>query len=305
MDSWPQLPYEGWSDTLDTLHMWAQIIGKVKLKLTPWTNHSWHVTFAVTSAGLTTGPIPSGRHCIEICFDFVRHRLEVLNEIGEQRTIELAPMTVADFYTRTMSALAELGCPVRINCRPNEVVDPIRFDEDRTHKSYDADAVTRFHQALLQADRLLKLFRADFIGKCSPVHFFWGGMDLAVTRFSGRRAPEHPGGIPNMPDWITREAYSHQVSSAGFWPGNAMFPHPAFYSYAYPAPEGFGDSLVLPDEAYFDPTLGEFILPYDTVRASSDPDEMVLEFLRTTYDAAANLAHWDRDALERPAAHLA
>lgn len=302
--NWPELRYHEWSDTLQTVHLWTQIVGKIKVALMPWTNHSWHVTLFVTPVGLGSGPIYAPERAFAIDFDFVSHRLSVSCDSGGQREISLRPMAVAEFYEQLFHALDELGTRVKINNRPSETVNDTPFDQDLVHRSYDADAVARFHGALVQADRLLKTFRARFTGKCSPVHFFWGGFDLAVTRFSGRAAPTHPGGIPNLPDWITREAYSHEVSSAGFWPGNELLPEAAFYSYAYPTPEGF--SKMLEDEPsssggpYFNVQLGEFILPYDAVRSSADPDALVLDFLRRTYDAAADLAGWDRAALERP-----
>lgn len=293
---WPEIDYEGWKDTELTLHLWTQIVGKIRLVQTPWINHSWHVPLYVTARGLTTSPIPHGNRIFEINFDFLGHSLEILAGDGEHRTIALQPMSVADFYAAVMAALDDLALPVLINKVPNEMVDPLPFDEDDEHASYDADAVNRFWRALAQIHRVFRLFRSEFIGKCSPVHFFWGSLDLAVTRFSGRPAPPHPGGIPNMPDWVAREAYSHEVSSAGFWPGGEVFPSPIFYSYAYPEPEGFRDQPVGPAAAYFNQDLGEFVLPYDAVREADSPDEALLEFLHTTYWAAADLGGWDREA---------
>ena len=296
---WPALPLAQWADTKDTLHMWMQIAGKVRLRLAPPVNHSWHATFYVTARGLTTGPIPHGTRHFQIDLDFIDHHLRVTASDGSIGGFALQPETVAAFYARLMAELTRLGLPVRISARPNEVADAIPFRQDETHRSYDRDAVTRFWQATRQADRVMTIFRSRFIGKCSPVHLFWGALDLAVTRFSGRTAPMHPGGIPNLPDRVTREAYSHEVSSCGFWPGSAPIDYPAFYSYAYSEPPGFADARVRPDGAFYSRDLREFVLPYDVVRESSAPDEMVLEFLQSTYEAAADLAKWDRQALER------
>jgi len=279
--------------------MWTQIVGKVRLARSPWTNHSWHVTLYVTARGLTTSPIPYGSRTFEIEFDFVSHRLTVQSSDGRTGGFALEPQSVATFYGRLMGEMAKLDLHVDIHRRPNEVPHSIRFDEDEVHCAYDAEYATRFWRILVQADRIFKKFRSRFIGKCSPVHFFWGGPDLAVTRFSGRRAPEHPGGIPNLPDWITREAYSEEVSSCGFWPGGGPIPYAAFYSYAYPEPSGFATSRVLPDAAFYSGDLREFILPYDAVRQSQSPDDTLLEFLETTYAAAADLGGWNRASLER------
>jgi uncharacterized protein DUF5996 len=297
-DSWPALPYDVWSDTYATLHLWTQVVGKIRLMLSPWTNHSWHVTLYVTSRGLTTSPIPHGRRTFSIDFDFIDHGLVLATSDGDVRTLPLRPRTVADFYAEVMAALAELGVPVHIHTMPNEIPDAIPFEHDHQHAAYDAPAVTRFWRALIQVDRVFKTFRARFVGKCSPVHFFWGSFDLAVTRFSGRPAPPHPGGVPHMPDWVAREAYSREVSSAGFWPGGAAVPEAVFYSYAYPEPPGFRDGAVAPAAARFDAALGEFVLPYEAVRTSADPDATLLAFLQATYEAAAERGHWDRAALE-------
>jgi hypothetical protein len=294
---WPDLPYAAWRETASTLQLWTQIVGKVRLALTPWLNHGWQVPLYVTARGLGTSAIPTGNEILEIEFDFVRHRLVMLTSRGEERTLALEPQTVADFYGRVLAHLRDLGVVVALNEGPNEVQNPIRFSQDRTHAAYDADAAHRFWRALIQVDRIFKLFRTGFLGKASPVHFFWGSFDLAVTRFSGRTAPLHPGGVAGLPDAVTREAYSHEVSSAGFWPGNDGFPQAAFYSYAYPEPPGFRDRPVTPG-AGFDAKLGEFVLPYDTVRAAADPDALLLDFLSTTYAAAAESATWDRAALE-------
>ena len=296
---WPELAYPTWSDTAATLLLWSQIVGKVRLTLTPWVNHGWQVPLYVTARGLGTSSITIGYEIIEIELDFISHRLVARTSHGEEGTLPLKPQTVADFYRAAMDLLNSMGVIVKINEMPNEVSNPIRFSQDQTHAAYDPDAAHRFWRALLQVDRIFKLFRSGFMGKASPVHFFWGSFDLAVTRFSGRRAPIHPGGVPGLPDVVTREAYSHEVSSAGFWPGNEGFPQAAFYSYAYPEPAGFRNRAVTPG-AYFDATLGEFILPYDTVRVAADPDALLLDFLSTTYVAAADTGAWNRSALECP-----
>ena len=295
---WPDLTYSEWRDTLATLHLWTQIVGKVRLSLTPWLNHSWQTPLYVTARGLGTSPIPIGAEIFEIEFDFVAHRLNVRTSRGAERFLPLKAQSVADFFSGTLDLLASVGVTVAIKETPNEVPNPIRFSEDRIHAAYDPAAAHRFWRALVQADRVFKLFRTGFIGKASPVHFFWGSFDLAVTRFSGRPAPPHPGGVPGLPDAVAREAYSHEVSSAGFWPGADAFPRAAFYSYAYPEPAGFRDRAVTP--AAFDTTLGEFILPYDTVAQSPEPDALLLDFLSTTYTAAAETGRWDRAALECP-----
>jgi hypothetical protein len=299
--TWPSLPLEAWSDTCATLHMWTQIVGKIRLAQTPWINHSWHVTLYVTARGLTTSPIPYAARAFQIDFDFISHELVVRSSDGGVAHAPLEAQSVATFYRRLMDALATLDIDVHIRKKPNEVPDPIPFDRDEAHKAYDRDYANRFWRILVQADRVFIRFRARFIGKCSPVHFFWGAPDLAVTRFSGRRAPEHPGGVPNLPDRVTREAYSHEVSSCGFWSGGGSIPYAAFYSYAYPEPSGFASALVQPAAAFYSKDLHEFVLPYDAVRESDSPDETVLLFLQTTYDAAANLANWDRGSLERTA----
>ena len=298
-DAWPELPLEAWTDTLATLHMWTQIVGKVRLVQSPWVNHSWHVTMYVTSRGLSTSPIPHGTRTFEMEFDFIAHQLTIRTGEGRSHDIPLEPQSVATFYARLMAALDALDLHVKIHARPNEVPEAIPFAQDDIHRSYDRAYAERFWRVLVQADRVLKIFRSRFAGKCSPVHFFWGAADLAVTRFSGRTAPEHPGGIPNLPDRITREAYSHEVSSCGFWAGGGPIPYPMFYSYAYPEPPGFANAPVRPARAFYSQDLREFILPYDEVRLAASPDDTLLEFLQTTYEAAANLAAWDRAALER------
>lgn len=294
---WPELSYQKWRDTATTLQLWTQIVGKVRLALTPWLNHSWQVPLYVTARGLGTSPIPIRNESFEIEFDFIDHRLQVRTSWGPERAFSFEAQPVADFYARVKSLLSELGISIRIHELPNEVPNPIAFSQDRDHHSYDADAAHSFWRALLQIDRIFKRFRSGFLGKVSPVHFFWGSFDLAVTRFSGRAAPLHPGGVPGLPDSIVREAYSHEVSSAGFWPGNDSFPRAAFYSYTYPEPQGYRD-FPITEAAFFEPGLGEFILPYDTVRAASDPEALLLEFLAVTYQAAAVMGRWDRTALE-------
>ena len=296
---WPELTYAAWRETLATLHLWTQIVGKIRLTLTPWLNHGWQTPLYVTARGLASSPIPIGPEIFEIEFDFVGHQLAVRTSRGAEGSLPLRPQAVADFYRATINLLEGMGVAVAIKETPNEVPNPIRFSQDRTHATYDAAAAHRFWRALVQADRIFKLFRTGFLGKASPVHFFWGSFDLAVTRFSGRRAPPHPGGVPGLPDAVAREAYSHEVSSAGFWPGNEAFPRAAFYSYAYPEPAGFRDRAVAPG-SYFDTTLGEFILPYDAVAQAPDPDALLLDFLSTTYAAAAETGGWDRAALECP-----
>jgi len=299
METWPDLPLEAWSDTYATLHMWNQIVGKIRLVQSPWVNHSWHVPLYVTSTGLTTSPIPYGVRTFQIDFDFTRHRLAVQSSDGRAAGFPLEPQSVAAFYRRLMAEMAGLDLHVDICRKPNEVTDPLNFDQDETHNSYSPEYANRFWRVLVQTDRVMKEFRARFIGKCSPVHLFWGGLDLAVTRFSGRTAPQHPGGIPNLPDFVTREAYSHEVSSCGFWPGGGAVPYAAFYAYAYPQPAGFAEASIKPAAAFYSKDLGEFILPYDAMRQSDSPDRTLLEFFQTTYEAAANLANWDRSNLER------
>jgi hypothetical protein len=299
-DVWPSLPLEAWQDTYATLHMWTQIVGKIRLAQTPWLNHSWHVTFEVTPRGLRTPPIPHGTRTFQIEFDFSNHQLVIQTSDADLRSIALRPCAVADFYGEMMATLRELRLPVHIHTKPNEIEAPIPFEQDHVHAAYDPDYANRLWRILLQADRVLKTFRARFGGKSSPVHFFWGSFDLAVTRFSGRPAPPHPGGVPNLPDWVTRDAYSHEVSSAGFWPGGGPVPYPAFYSYAYPEPPGFKDARVRPVSAFYSDVMREFFLPYDKVRQAESPDDMLLEFLQSTYEAAATLGGWDRQALERP-----
>jgi len=295
---WPPLPFAAWQATAETLHLWTQIVGKIRLALTPWINHSWHVTLYLTARGLTTSPIPYRFHTFEIRFDFISHELRVLKSDGGLRVLPLRAQSVATFYHAVLAALRELDLPVRIDLTPNEITDPIPFERDETHCAYDPAQANRFWRVLRQSDRVLQKFRSRFCGKCSPVHFFWGSFDLAVTRFSGRAAPPHPGGIPHLPDTVTREAYAQEVSSVGFWPGSAASPTPLYYSYAYPEPPGFAEAQVKPAEASYYAPLHEFILPYDAVRQAASPDEALLAFAQSVYDAASILGKWDRAALE-------
>lgn len=300
--AWPNLPLEAWSGTSQALHLWTQMVGKVRCACSPWVNHSWHVALYVTARGLTTSPIPHDTRTFQLDFDFLAHRLVLLCSDGQAGGFALQPQSVASFHRQLMRELARLGLHVDIHAYPNEVEDPVRFDRDDTPRPYDPEYATRYWRVLVQADRVLKIFRARFIGKCSPVHYFWGAPDLAVTRFSGRPAPTHPGGIPHLPDWITRDAYSHEVSSAGFWAGGGPVADAAFYSYAYPEPAGFADATVQAEAAFYHRELREFLLPYETVRQARDPDAMLLGFLQATYDVAADLGRWDRASLERPPA---
>jgi len=298
LGAWPELPYSAWRDTIATLHLWTQVVGKIRLSCTPWLNHSWHVPLYLTARGLTTSPIPYGNRSFSVDFDFIEHVLIIADSDGVRGQVTLQPRTVADFYSAVMGALNELSLPVRINEMPNEIADAIGFTQDTAHRAYDRKAVQRFQQALTQVGRVLSQFRTSFLGKCSPVHFFWGSFDLAVTRFSGRRAPLHAGVVPHLPRPVLREAYSHEVSSAGFWPGGSGVEYAAFYSYAYPEPDGFRAAPVKPEGAFYNAALGEFLLPYDAVRAAADPDAQLLAFLQSTYEAAADKGHWDRATLE-------
>jgi Family of unknown function (DUF5996) len=295
---WPELNYDAWQDTRATLHLWTQIVGKIRLMQTPWLNHGWHVTLYVNSRGLTTSPIPHGPRSFEIQFDFIDHVLDITVSDGSARRLALRPQSVADFYGALMAALGELGIPVAINEKPCEIAAATAFSRDRLHAAYDAEYAWRFWQVLLRVDRVLKTFRTGFLGKSSPVHFFWGSFDLAVTRFSGRRAPPFTGKAPGLAPEVMREAYSHEVSSAGFWPGGNGTDFAAFYSYTYPVAAGFRNVPVQPAAAYFSEALGEFLLPYDAVRTAADPETTLLAFLQSTYEAAAVTADWDRAALE-------
>ena len=298
MQVWPDIPYDRWQPTGKSLHMWTQIVGKSRLAQTPWVNHSWHATFYVTARGLSTSLVPGNRASYEVSFDFVDHRLSIDTTDGRRESLALSPISVAEFHERFLDALSKLGAPTNFHGAPNEVPDPVPFREQTDPGAYDPDAAQDFWRALVEIDRVFKQFRTGFLGKVSPVHLFWGSFDLAVTRFSGRPAPPHPGGIPALPDTVTREAYSHEVSSAGFWPGGGGVDHPAFYSYAYPTPDGFKRAAVEPAEALFHDGLGEFVLPYDAVRKAKDPDAALLSFLATTYRAAAECGDWDRAKLE-------
>lgn len=296
---WPKLSYDEAKDTYQTLHLWTQVIGKIKLNLLPWINHSWHTALYITPVGITTGPMATNKDHLEILFDLTHHELLLLSHSKGVKQFSLQGHSVASFYERIFQELEALGVDLEINPVPNEIADAIPFPQDQTHAAYESAQASTLHQALLQANNVFTEFRSEFIGKCSPVHFFWGSFDLAVSRFSGRKAPQHPGGVPNLPDWVAREAYSHEVSSSGFWPGNDLIPFAAFYNYIYPEPEGFKTASISPDSAYYDDTLGEYILPYDAVQSSSDPEQMLLDFLRSSYNAAADLSHWDRDNLEQ------
>jgi len=297
-EAWPALPFAALQPTAQTLQLWSQVVGKVRLAQTPWLNHSWHITLYVSARGLTTPLIPHGGTSLALEFDFVASDLVIRVTDGGERRVKLMAGSVASFHADVMAALAALGVPVKIDEVPNELADATPFSRDTTQRTYDPAMAARLWRAMVQIDRVFQQFRTAFLGKCSPVHLFWGAFDLAVTRFSGRRAPLHPGGFPHLPDAVTRDAYSHEVSSAGFWPGGGGVDEPCFYSYAYPTPPGFADAAVLPDLARFDAKLGEFLLPYDAVRTAPDPDAALLAFLRSTYGAAADLGGWDRSALE-------
>jgi hypothetical protein len=297
-DAWPDLPLDDWRDSYATLHLYTQIVGKTRLALAPMENHWWQVALYPTSRGLTTSPMPLGRRTVQVDFDFIEHQLLAQTSDGGSAALALGPRPVADFYADYMKLLDGLGVPVKIWPVPVELPEFIPFAEDREHSSYDPDAVNRFWRVLVQSAGVMRAFRGRFIGKASPVHFFWGSFDLAATRFSGRLAPPHPGGAPNVGDWVMREAYSHELSSAGFWPGGGALPEPAYYSYAYPEPPGYADALVEPEGAYYDRTLREFVLPYEAVRSAPSPEEKLMAFLESTYEAAASLGRWDRPALE-------
>jgi hypothetical protein len=297
-DSWPALPpLSAWEDTCTTVHMWTQIVGKLRLAQAPWLNHSWGSTLYVTSTGLTTSPIPYEGRTFTVDMDFIHHRLILTTSTGRTVSFALRPMSVADFYAEIMAALQALGIEIEILARPVEVPEAMPFAQNEGNNSYDTLAIRRFWRALVQAERVFAKYKAGFIGKCSPVHFFWGAFDLAVTRFSGRKAPTHPGGVPNCADWVMEEAYSHELASAGFWPGTGLG-EAAFYAYAYPEPDGYREAAIQPEAAYFHDTLGEYLLPYEAVRSAADPDATLRRFLESTYIAAADNAGWDRKALE-------
>lgn len=296
-EDWPELPYEAWQDTCSTLHLWTQIVGKIRLAQSPWLNHSWQVTLYVTPRGLTSSSIPHGSESFEIRFDLLDHFLTIDTSTGATGRLRLEPKTVADFYRELMAILDRLCIPVTIDELPNELPDPIRFSVDRVHAAYEPEYARRFARVLVQCDRVFRRFRTGFLGKASPVHFFWGSFDLAVTRFSGRRAPIHPGGVPHLPDTVAQEAYSHEVCSAGFWPGGNGL-DAAFYCYAYPEPSGFRTAEVVPAQAHYDPKLAEYILPYEAVRQSADPEATLLAFLQRTYEAAADCGGWARLELD-------
>ena len=295
---WPELPFEPWKETLATVQLWTQIVGKIRLKKMAWVNHSWHVTLYVSPIGLTTGSMPYNEGIFQIDFDFIHHQLLIISSSGRNESMGLYPRTVASFYKELFQKLEEMGIEASIHSSPNEIESSIPFEQDEEHESYDPEKIKAFWLALVNIDKVFNKFRAKFSGKCSPVHFFWGAFDLAVTRFSGRPAPKHPGGAPNMPDNIMQEAYSHEVSSCGFWPGSEQSPNPAFYSYCYPTPTSFGERPVDPEESFYSTEMGEFFLPYDVVSQSSDPERMLMRFLQSTYEAAAVTGNWDRKSLE-------
>lgn len=298
-EKWPELSYEKAKKTYETIHLWTQIAGKIKLTKLPWINHSWHVTLFVTPFGLTTGDISGSDKHFQINFDFLRHRLQIITSKKEEQVFDLKSLSVASCYNHTLITLKKFGIDCQINPIPNEIENPTPFHLDKVRTTYNPQHAADLHQALLKVNEVFTQFRAAFIGKCSPVHFFWGSFDLAVSRFSGRQAPLHPGGIPNLPDWVTQEAYSHEVSSCGFWPGNDSVPFAAFYSYIYPEPDHFKNSSVKPEAAYYDKNLKEFVLPYIEVQQSENPSETLLDFLHSTYETAANLSQWDRNSLEK------
>lgn len=295
--AWPAIPFSEWSDTCRTMHLWTQIVGKVRLALTPWLNHSWHATLYVTPRGLTTGVIPHERP-FAIDFDFLDQRLVVQATDGARSVLPLAPGTIAEFHANVLDLIGQLGVTAKIHGSPNEIPDAAPFAQDHELRAYDGAAAERFWRALVSVDDVFRQFRTSYLGKVSPSHLFWGSFDLAVTRFSGRRAPRHPGGVPNLPDSVAQEAYSHEVSSAGFWPGGGGVDDAAFYSYAYPEPDGYRDAKVAPAAAYYHADLREFVLPYEAVRTAADPEQALLAFLESTYAAAADLGGWDRDELE-------
>lgn len=295
---WPGLSYDKGKETYHTFHLWSQIVGKIKLAKMPWINHSWHVTLMVTPFGFTTGDIPSNEKHFQIDMNLLNHQLEIKTSQNEVKKIDLLSLSVRDFYSNILSCLKEMGIEVKINPLPNEIENPSPFNKN-DQNTYKPEIASALHLSMLKSNEVFNRFRADFIGKCSPVHFFWGGFDLAVSRFSGRKAPTHPGGIPNLPDWVTQEAYSHEVCSCGFWPGSEALPEAAFYSYIYPEPEGYKNASIKPEVAYYHQGLGEFVLSYNEIYQSENPTKSLLDFLQSTYDAAADLAGWDRKNLEK------
>ncbi|HEY4195542.1 MAG TPA: DUF5996 family protein [Mucilaginibacter sp.] len=297
-NQWPDLAFENWKDTLATVHLWTQIVGKIRLKQMPWLNHSWHVTLYVSANGLSTGSVPYENGVFQIDFDFIHHALHITTSAGGVARVELYPRSVASFYRELFDKLESVAIDAYIYAAPNEIDPAIPFAEDETHHSYDAERMHDFYLALVNIHNVFTKFRARFTGKCSPVHFFWGAFDMAVTRFSGRPAPLHPGGAPNMPVAVMQEAYSHEVSSCGFWPGSEQFPHPVFYAYCYPTPPEFSQQSVKPNEAFFSGEMGEFMLLYEVAQRSDNPEDILMQFLQSTYEAAANAGHWDRKALE-------
>lgn len=295
---WPELSYQKGKPTFDTLHMFTQIVGKIKLATLPWINHSWHITLHSTARGLTTQNMPYKDGNFQIDFDFIDHQLKIKTGDGAHGDFDMHGISVADFYDKIFKTLFDLGIDITIKPVPVELANPVPFKEDTIHATYDDEQVAAFHNALIKIQEVFMEFRSGFKGKCSPIHFFWGSFDLALSFFSGRRAPKHPGGIPGLPDWVTEEAYCREVSSAGFWTGNDMLPEPAFYCYQYPEPQGYQTAKVQPDAAYYNTDLGEFILPYSHVQKAENPGEMLLEFLKSTYHAGADLGKWDREILE-------
>jgi Family of unknown function (DUF5996) len=296
--NWPVLSYEKGKASFDTLHMWTQIVGKIKLATLPWVNHSWHITLHITSRGLTTQPMPYKDQNFQIDFDFIDHQLKISTSDGERRKFDLHGISVAGFYEKIFAMLDDLNIDIKIKPVPVELANPIPFKEDTVHATYDDTQVKAFHEALLLIQDVFMKFRGEFKGKCSPIHFFWGSFDLALSFFSGRKAPKHPGGIPGLPNWVAEEAYCREVSSSGFWTGSDSFPEAAFYCYLYPEPEGYKTAQILPAEASYNTTLGEFILPYSSIQQAAHPEEKLLQFLNSTYEAGVNLARWDRELLE-------
>lgn len=303
-ENWPELSYKEAKQTYETIHRWTQMAGKVKLARLPWINHSWHVTLLVTPFGLTTGDIPGNDKHFQINYDFLRHRLQIITSKMEEQVFDLNSLSVASCYRHVLATLKDFGIDCPINPIPCEIENPTPFHLDETYPAYNPQQAADLHQALLNANEVFTKFRAEFTGKCSPVHFFWGSFDLVVSRFSGKEAPLHPGGIPNLPDWVAQEAYSHEVCSCGFWPGSEAVPFAAFYSYIYPEPENYKKSDLKPGTAYYDENLREFLLPYKEVQESDNPSQTLLDFLRSTYEAAANLSKWDRESFLNPVIHI-